>query len=73
MTADSNPDPYVRRLLDVMEYGTAYTAQELLMLLGLKSRLGLRKNYLNPALEQKLISMTEPDKPTSKRQRYQKR
>ena len=73
VTADSNPNPYVKRLLSVMEYGTAYTAQELLGLLGLKSRLGLRKNYLNPALEQKLISMTEPDKPTSKRQRYRKR
>ena len=73
VTANRNPNPYVRRLLDVMEYGTAYTAQELLGLLGLKSRLGLRKNYLNPALEQKLISMTEPDKPTSKRQRYRKR
>ena len=73
VTADSTPNPYVRWLLDVMEYGTAYTAQELLGLLGLKSRLGLRKNYLNPALEQKLISMTEPDKPTSKRQRYRKR
>ena len=72
VTADSNPNPYVKRLISVMEYGTAYTAQELLGLLGLKSRLGLRKNYLNPALEQKLISMTEPDKPTSKRQRYRK-
>lgn len=66
-------DPYVQRLLDVMEYGRAYTAQELLGLLGLKSRLGLRKNYLNPALEQNLISMTLPEKPTSKRQRYQRR
>ena len=73
VAADSNQSPYVGRLLEVMEYGTAYTAQELLVLLGLKSRLGLRKNYLNPALEQKLISMTEPDKPTSKKQRYRKR
>ena len=72
-TADSNTNSYIKRLLAVMEYGTAYTAQELLELLGLKSRLGLRKNYLRPALEQKLISMTEPNKPTSKRQRYQKR
>ena len=72
-TQGNSPDPYVGRLLDVMEYGTAYTAQELLGLLGLKSRLGLRKNYLNPALEQNLISMTLPEKPTSKRQRYQRR
>lgn len=72
-TSDTNSNPYIKRLLDVMESGAAYTAQELLGLLGLKSRLGLRKNYLIPALEQKLISMTLPEKPTSKRQRYQKR
>lgn len=73
LTRESSSDPYIKRLLDVMEYGRAYTAQELLNLLGLKSRLGLRKNYLIPAMEQNLISMTEPDKPTSKRQRYRKR
>ena len=72
-TPEDSQSPYIKRLLSVMEVGTAYSAQELLELLGLKSRLGLRKNYLNPALEQNLISMTEPDKPTSKRQRYQKR
>ena len=71
-TQRNSHDPYVGRLLDAMEYGRAYTAQELLGLLGLKSRLGLRKNYLNPALEQNLISMTLPEKPTSKRQRYQR-
>ena len=73
LTSESNPNPCIERLLEVMEYGTAYTAQELLGLLGLKSRLGLRKNYLAPALAQNLISMTEPDKPTSKKQRYRKR
>lgn len=72
-TPEDSQSLYIKRLLSVMEFGTAYSAQELLELLGLKSRLGLRKNYLNPALEQNLISMTEPDKPTSKRQRYQKR
>ncbi len=70
---DTSRDPYINRLLDVMEYGTAYSAQELLGLLGLKSRLGLRKYYLLPALEKNLIFMTLPEKPTSKRQRYQKR
>lgn len=73
LTPDTSFNPYIKRLLDVMEYGAAYTAQELLGLLGLKSRLGLRKNYLIPALEQKLIFMTIPEKPTSKGQRYQKR
>ena len=63
-------NPCVERLLSVMAEGRAYTAQELLELLGLKSRLGLRKNYLQPALAENLIQMTLPDKPTSRHQRY---
>ena len=39
-------------------------------LLCLKSRDALRNNYLNPAIEEGLIQMTVPDKPTSRNQRY---
>ena len=39
-------------------------------LLGLKSRDALRNNYLNLAIEEGLIQMTVPDKPTSRNQRY---
>lgn len=46
------------------------TALELMEKLGLKSRVSFRKNYLQPALEAGLIGMTEPDKPTSRNQRY---
>lgn len=46
------------------------SATELMEKLNLKSRLGFRKNYLQPALDAGLIGMTEPDKPTSKNQRY---
>lgn len=46
------------------------TALELMEKLGLKSRPAFRKNYLQPALEAGLIGMTEPDKPTSRNQRY---
>lgn len=60
----------VKRLLAVMEYDTPYTAAALMRLLGLKSRDALRNNYLNPAIEEGLIQMTVPDKPTSRNQRY---
>lgn len=60
----------VKRLLAAMEYDTPYTAAALMRLLGLKSRDALRSNYLNPAIEEGLIQMTVPDKPTSRNQRY---
>lgn len=56
-------------LLRVMET-YPMTALELMEKLGLKSRAAFRKNYLQPALEARLIRMTEPDKPTSRNQRY---
>ena len=46
------------------------SATELMEKLNLKSRLGFRKNYLQHALDAGLIRMTEPDKPTSKNQKY---
>lgn len=60
----------VKRLLSVMEYGEAYTAKHIMELLGLRSKEALRKNYLNPAIEDGLIIMSEPDKPTSRNQMY---
>lgn len=64
---------YVKKLLDAMEYDTPYTANEILTLLGLKSKETLRKNYLHPAIEAGLILMTLPETPKSKNQRYVKR
>ncbi len=59
----------INKLMQVLE---AYpqSAQELMNRLGLKSREGFRKNYLNPAIEAGLVGMTIPDKPTSKSQMY---
>lgn len=48
------------------------SATELMERLGLSHRPTFRKNYLNPALEQKLIERTIPDKPNSKNQKYKK-
>lgn len=70
---NENISRYVKRLLEVMEYDTPYTANEILGLLGLKSKDTLRKNYLNPALEGGMVQMTIPDVPKSKNQRYIKR
>ena len=61
---------YVNKLLDVMETGVAMTTSELMEKLNMKSRISFRDNYLNPALENGLIKMTNPDKPTSKNQMY---
>lgn len=63
---------YVNKLLDVMELGVSMTATELMEKLGMKSRISFRENYLIPALENGLIKMTNPDKPTSKNQMYYK-
>ena len=59
----------VRKLLDVMEYDVEYASNQLMEKLELKSREGFRRNYLKPALELNLVSMTIPDKPNSKNQR----
>lgn len=61
----------VQKLLKVMEY-YPQTIQEIMKKMHLSSRSGFRKNYLNPAIELGLISMTIPDKPTSKSQMYYK-
>ncbi len=59
----------ITKLLKVIE-SYPQSATELMAKLNLKSRLGFRKNYLQPALDLGLIKMTEPDKPTSKNQKY---
>ena len=47
-------------------------SDELMEKLNMKSRISFRDNYLNPTLENGLIKMTNPDKPTSKNQMYYK-
>lgn len=64
---------YVKRMLEKMEYDVPYTSNEILALLGLRSKETLRRNYLNPAIEEGFVRMTIPDKPNSKNQRYVKK
>jgi len=59
----------INKLMQVLET-YPQSAQELMDKLGLKSRVGFRKNYLNPAIEAGLVGMTIHDKPTSKSQMY---
>ena len=58
----------VRDLLKVLE-GVLYR-EEIQDKLNLKNRDYFRKNYLVPAIEQGLVALTLPDKPTSKHQKY---
>jgi len=73
----NNPDidlsKYVTKLLKCMKSNIAYSANDILNLLGLKSKETLRKKYLNPAIKLSLIEMTIPNKPRSKNQRYIKK
>lgn len=62
----------VRKLMGVIK-DYPMTANELMKLLGLKSRETFRKNYLVPALEAGIIGMTLPEKPTSRNQMYYKK
>lgn len=62
----------VDRLLSVLS-NDMLSAAEIMVRLGLSHRPTFRKNYLNPALEQKLIERTIPDRPNSKNQKYRKR
>lgn len=61
----------VERILSALSDETL-SATELMERLGLSHRPTFRKNYLNPASEQKLIERTIPDKPNSKNQKYRK-
>ncbi len=67
---DQDKSP-IERLLSVLGNDTL-SAADLMARLGLSHKPTFRKNYLNPALEQKLIERTIPGKPNSKNQKYRK-
>ena len=53
-----------------MDYDIPLSANEIMRRLDIKSKETLRANYLNPAIENGLVKMTIPDKPSSKNQKY---
>ena len=59
----------VTRLLDAIQRGSG-TASDLRSILRIKHRPTFRVNYLHPALKEKLIEYTIPDKPNSRFQKY---
>lgn len=71
--AESTPQPnmtvQVAKLLEALG-DEELSASEIMQRLSLSHRPTFRKNYLNPALEQRLIEMTIPDKPNSRNQKY---
>lgn len=64
--------PSVQKLLDALG-DEELSAAEIMDRLGLSHRPTFRTNYLNPALDQGLIEMTIPDKPSSRNQKYRKK
>ena len=60
----------VARLLNCMEAGKEYSAAELMLFLGLKSRKTFRENYLQPAMAQGTVKMTDPEHPRNRNQKY---
>lgn len=70
--AGKSGNPYVQKLLDVLG-DEVLSATEIMERLGLSHRPTFRKNYLVPALAQRIIEMTIPEKPKSRNQRYRKK
>lgn len=63
---------YITDILNVMEFNIPMTANEIMKKLDIKSKETFRKNYLDPAIEEGLVKVTIPNKPTSKNQMYYK-
>lgn len=63
----------INKLLNVLEKNEPVTSTEIMERLGIKSKETLRSNYLDPAIEEGLVALTIPDKPTSKNQMYYKK
>jgi len=67
-----NTSDRVRRLMFAIQEHPM-SANELMVLLGLKSKAAFFDNYLHPAMQAGLVAMTLPGKPTSGNQMYYKK
>jgi len=60
----------LKRLLEKMEVGVAYTPIELMSLVEIKSRSSFFNHYLKPALEAERVVRVFPDQPKNRNQQY---
>lgn len=67
---EGRKSPCVEKLLSVMEPHHEYTSKQLMERLGLKSRVAVKRNYLEPAMKGGYVKMLLPGKPHSPNQRY---
>ncbi len=63
---------YAKKFLSFVPLGAFLSANEIMGLLGLKSKETLRKNYLNPMIAEGYVILEYPEKPTSRNQRYKR-
>jgi ATP-dependent DNA helicase RecG len=62
--------PPVKKLLELFSENESLGNQRVRELLGVKDRKGVRKYYIDPAIEIGVIEYTIPDKPNSRNQEY---
>ncbi|UCH96031.1 MAG: hypothetical protein JSV88_04055 [Candidatus Aminicenantes bacterium] len=62
--------PPVEKLLKLFSENESLGNQRIRELLGIKDRKGVRKYYIDPAMELGAIEYTIPDKPNSRNQKY---
>jgi hypothetical protein len=60
----------LKRLLEKMEVGVAYTPIELMALVEIKSRSSFFNHYLKPALEGERVVRVFADQPKNRNQQY---
>ena len=59
------------RIQQILEFCTEpRSSSDILEMLGLKDKENLMEVYINPMIAEDLLSMTEPDNPTSRNQMY---
>ena len=74
-TPQENPirksDKKEQRILQIIDYcSEPRTSSEILAMLGLADKKNLMEVYINPMIADNLLSMTDPDNPTSRNQMY---